>query len=67
MPIYDFACKNTECTELDIELETLSRVGAIEPCEKCGKDMKKLIKRPKGKRAPHISWSTWQVGLSGNS
>lgn len=63
MPLYDFKCENEECKENGIHCERLCKVGKIATCENCQAPMKKLILPPEGKRVPHVSWSTWRVGI----
>lgn len=66
MPLYDFKCSNQECTNYNVHVEELCKVGAIAQCSLCSLDMQKIILPPDGKRNPHPSWSQWRVGLGLN-
>lgn len=67
MPLYDFECRNEKCEKHAEHVETLCKVGVISECSECGEPMKKLIMAPDHKQVPHISWSTWRVGIGLNS
>ena len=66
MPIYVFACDNYECSSHKEEAEYICKVNETKGCEACGFSMKKLIRAPKTRQVPHISWSTWSIGMGGN-
>lgn len=68
MPIYDFVCPNEECEMHDQDIELLCNVGDFDQeCETCTGKLRKVYRSTSYKKVPHISWSTWRVGMGGNS
>ncbi len=63
MPLYDFGCSNKECENHDKLQEQLvpMSISKLE-CELCKQDMFRKITSSKNK-TPHISWSSWRVGI----
>lgn len=63
MPLYDFQCTNKECAEYEKPLECICKYGQIADCKVCKQPMQKLIMPPETPKVPHISWSSWRVGI----
>ena len=45
MPIYEFKCINTECTECGKVISKLLKFGVIPKCEKCDEEMDKQVSK----------------------
>lgn len=64
MPLFDYKCENIKCSNCGTVEEHLVRhAGQWVHCPECLSPMKKIISAPDGKRVPHISWSSWRVGI----